>query len=251
MTAQPIKQQKLAASAAEELLSLILRGEFAAGQRLPPERALAEQMNISRTSLRDGIARLEVLGHLEARQGNGVFVREPSAAHLTQPFLGMLARSPQSLRDLLEFREMIEPEVAAQAAARATPEQVAELQRCLERQESASARHIKLSDEDLAFHNLVAQIAGNEVVMLVLETLRSLMTHLRDRVVGDHPERTIDEHRAVVAAVAGASPAAARQAMLDHLRSVRQHAAPLITQPPSTEAAPTSPIPASQGDDNA
>ncbi|MFK7600930.1 FadR/GntR family transcriptional regulator [Deinococcus sp. SM5_A1] len=228
MTAQPIKQQKLAASAAEELLALILRGDFVAGQRLPPERLLAEQMNISRTSLRDGIARLEVLGHLEARQGNGVFVREPSAAHLTQPFQGMLIRSPQKLEHLLEFRQMIEPEVAAQAAARATPTQIAQLHLCLKRQEAACERHIKLSDEDLIFHSLIAQIAGNEVVMLVLETLRSLMVQLRNQVVGDRPELTISEHRALVCAIASASPQAARQAMLVHMGSVRRHAAPLI-----------------------
>lgn len=230
MTAQPIKQQKLAASAAEELLALILRGDFVAGQRLPPERVLAEQMNISRTSLRDGIARLEVLGHLEARQGNGVFVREPSAAHLTQPFQGMLLRSPQKLAHLLEFRQMIEPEVAAQAAVRATPTQIVQLELCLERQEAARARHIKLSEEDMLFHNLIAQIAGNEVVMLVLETLRSLMLQLRNQVVGDQPELTISEHRALVEAIASASPQAARQAMLVHMGSVRRHAAPLTNQ---------------------
>lgn len=230
MTAQPIRQQKLTASAAEELLALILRGEFATGQRLPPERVLADQMNISRTSLRDAIARLEVLGHLEARQGTGVFVREPSAAHLTQPFQSMLIRSPQKLAHLLEFRQMIEPEVAAQAAARATPTQIAQLQHCLERQEAARARHIKLSDEDLIFHSLIAQIAGNEVVMLVLETLRSLMTQLRNQVVGDQPELTISQHHAVVSAIASTSPQAARQAMHIHMKSVRHHAAPLIDQ---------------------
>ncbi len=230
MTAQPIRQQKLTASAAEELLALILRGAFEAGQRLPPERVLADQMNISRTSLRDAIARLEVLGHLEARQGTGVFVREPSAAHLTQPFQGMLIRSPQKLVHLLEFRQMLEPEVAAQAAARATPAQIVQLRAALERQELARVRRIKLSDEDLLFHSLVAQIAGNEVIMLVLETLRSLMTQLRNQVAGDQPELTISEHRAVVDAVASASPQAARQAMHTHMQSVCRHAAPLIEQ---------------------
>lgn len=230
MTAQPIKQQKLAASAADELLALILRGDFAPGQRLPPERVLAEQMNISRTSLRDGIARLEVLGHLEARQGNGVFVREPSAAHLTQSFQGMLIRSPQKLAHVLEFRQMIEPEVAAQAAARATPTQIAQLQHCIDRQEDARARQIKLSDEDMIFHRLIAQIAGNEVVMLVLDTLRALLAQLRNEVVGDQPGVTISEHRRVVSAIASASPQAAREAMLVHMGSVRRHAAPLIDQ---------------------
>lgn len=139
MTAQPIRQQKLAASAAEELSALILRGEFAAGQQLPPEGVLADQINISRTSLRDTIARPRVLGHPEARQGDGIFVREP-AAHLTQPFQGMLIRSPQNLIYLPEFRQMIGSEVAARAAACAAPAQTAQLRRCFERQEAAGAR---------------------------------------------------------------------------------------------------------------
>lgn len=224
MTAYPIKRQKLTASVAEELLALIVRGGFQPGQRLPAERVLSEQIGVSRTSLRDAIARLEVLGHLEARQGNGVYVREPSAAHLTQPFQGMLARTPQSVQDLLEFRRMIEPEVAAHAAARATPEQVTGLLASIEAQQEAARQNVKLSHEDLQFHTLIAQMAGNEVVMGVLDTLRSLLRDLRDQALGDQPQLTIQEHAAVAQAIARGSPAAARQAMLRHLISVREHA---------------------------
>lgn len=224
MTAYPIKRQKLTASVAEELLALIVRGGFQPGQRLPAERVLSEQIGVSRTSLRDAIARLEVLGHLEARQGNGVYVREPSAAHLTQPFQGMLARTAQNVQDLLEFRRMIEPEVAAHAAARATPEQVKVLLASIEAQQEAARQNVKLSHEDLQFHTLIAQMAGNEVVMGVLDTLRSLLRDLRDQVLGDQPQLTIQEHAAVAQAIARGSPAAARQAMLRHLISVREHA---------------------------
>ena len=70
MTVQPIKRQKLTDSVVEELMSLIVRGDMQAGQRLPPERRLAEQMGVSRASLRDALARLEVLGHVGVRQGD-------------------------------------------------------------------------------------------------------------------------------------------------------------------------------------
>lgn len=238
MTAQPVKRQKLTESVSEELLSLIRRGGFEAGQRLPTERKLAEQMNISRASLRDAIARLEVLGHLEARQGDGVYVREPSAANLSQPFVGILSRNPQSVQDVVEFRQMIEPEVAAAAALRGSPEQVAQLWACLEQQRRTAGAQVKLTDDDLHFHGLIAQMAGNAVLVHVLGTLQHLLWQLRDQVlVGDQPERTIREHTAVVQAIADHSPERARAAMLAHLHTVRDHAANALAQ----STAPTTP----------
>lgn len=92
MPVEPVKRQKLTASVAEELLSLMRRRAFRDGTRLPPERLLAEQMGVSRSSVRDAVARLEALGHLEVRHGDGTYVREPSAANLSQPFQGILVR---------------------------------------------------------------------------------------------------------------------------------------------------------------
>ena len=225
MTALPIKRQRVTESVAEELLSLIGREQFAPGHRLPPERQLAEQMGVSRASLRDALARLEVLGHLGVRQGDGIYVAQPSATHLCLPFQGVLSRAPQSARDLLAFRQLIEPEVAALAASRASPAQLEALQLNLARQQRAAQRGHRLTDEDLQFHALIAQMAGNEVVVLVLDTLRGLLRQLRERVLaGDQPGVTIAQHQAVAQAIAAKSPAQARQAMALHLDTVTQSA---------------------------
>lgn len=227
MTAQPVKRQKLSASVTEELMALIARADLRPGQRLPPERQLAEQMGVSRASVRDAVARLEVLGHLGVRQGDGIYVQEPTPAHLTQPFQGILARLPQTAADLLEFRRMVEPEVAALAAQCATDKQIAALRESLERQREQAARGIKLGCEDLLFHGLIAQMAGNGVVMLVLDTLRGLLSDLREQALaGDLPQMTLHAHGAVVQAIAGRDPEAARQAMLAHLDNVVRTASP-------------------------
>lgn len=233
MTALPVKRQKLTESVAEELRSLISREQFAPGHRLPPERLLAQQMGVSRSSVRDAVARLEVLGHLDVRQGDGIYVCQPSALHLSLPFQGLLTRLPQSARDLLAFRQLIEPEVAALAAQRADTAQIGALLANLEQQQSAAQRGSKLTDEDSQFHTLVAQMAGNEVVVLVLDTLQQLLHTLRDRVLtGDQPSRTVEQHRAVAQAIADRSPERARQAMARHLDSVTLSA--LDTLPPDT-----------------
>lgn len=235
MTAQPVKRQKLTESVTEELLALIRRSQLQAGERLPGERLMAEQMGVSRASVRDAIARLEVLGHLEVRHGDGLYVREPSAANLTQPFLSILSRTPQNVLDLLEFRLMIEPEVAAAAAQRGTPEQVQQLQVCLEQQQQVAAQHIKLTNEDMQFHALIAEMAGNAVVVQVLATLQHILFQLRDQVlIGDQPTRTIEEHQAIVQAITSRSPEAAREAMSHHLSTVREHALTALARQPAS-----------------
>ncbi|THF87008.1 FadR family transcriptional regulator [Deinococcus sp. KSM4-11] len=233
MTVQPVKRQKLTESVAEELLSLIVRGGFPPGHRLPAERVLAEQMGVSRASVRDAVARLEALGHVGVRQGDGIYVLAPSAATLSQPFRGLLTRLPQTARDLLEFRRMLEPEVAALAAQRVTDTQEDDLWISVDAQVGAARRGIKLVAEDLHFHALIARIAGNGVVTLVLDTLQELLHDLRQRdLPGDLPDLTIRDHRAVVQAIASRDPVAAHAAMAAHLDTVIQTASAALSFSP-------------------
>lgn len=232
MTVQPVKRQKLTESVAAELLSLIIREGFQAGHRLPPERQLAEQMGVSRASVRDALARLVALGHVGVRQGDGIYVQEPSAEHLSAPFQGILTRLPQKTHDLLEFRRMLEPEVAALAARRGTPEQMAELEACLNAQRVTAAKNESLLNEDLRFHALIAQMAGNGVVVLVLDTLQTLMRDLRRNALLPHyPEATIEYHTRIVQAITARSPQAAWEAMQQHLQNVTQNANQALALP--------------------
>ncbi|GMA14229.1 FadR family transcriptional regulator (plasmid) [Deinococcus metallilatus] len=217
----PVRKVKLSDTVASELLTLIRNGTYARGSRLPAERELSSRFNISRTSLRDAFRQLELLGYVEIRQGDGTYVRAPDSDTLSRPFQGLLAGSQQAALDLLEFRRMLEPEVAALAAQRARPEHAEAFQRALERQREAAARGERLSREDLTFHQLVAQTAGNTVTLQVLGTLRALLSDLRTSALSGHfPAITLAQHERIAQAILTNDPAAARSAMLEHLNAV-------------------------------
>ena len=221
VSASPIQRTKLPEEAAARLLGAIRAGEYAPGERLPPERALALDFGISRASLRGALNRLELLGYLEVRHGGGTFVRLPDALTLCAPFEGLLSGLPRSAHDLLEFRRVLEPEVAALAARRATPDRVLALRAGLKRQESAAQAGLRLGAEDTQFHQLIAEIASNTVILRVLETLRALLRDLRDTTLsGDRPRLTLSEHARIVEAIAAGDAPAAREAMASHITSV-------------------------------
>ncbi|MBB6099798.1 GntR family transcriptional repressor for pyruvate dehydrogenase complex [Deinobacterium chartae] len=216
-----IRRVKVSDSVTSSLLDLIRHGDYPAGTRLPPERELAVRFGVSRATLRDALRRLELLGYLEVRQGGGTFARTPDASTLSRPFQGLLAGSPGTATDLMEFRCMVEPEVAALAAERASSNELALLSDSYERQQRAADRGLRLADEDMRFHGLIAQASGNAVFSGVLETLRHLMQELRHNLLpGSRPDLTLREHLRILEAITARDPHGARAAMAAHLNTV-------------------------------
>lgn len=242
---QPVRKPKLSETVAEELLALIRTGSYPAGSRLPPERELSRRFNISRASLRDAVRHLELLGHVEIRQGDGTYVRTPDGETLSLPFRGLLAGRPQAALDLLEFRRMLEPEVAALAAVRVRPEHADAFAESLARQREALSRGERLSKEDLAFHGLISRTAGNLVTLQVLGTLRSLLSDLRTTALPGHlPDLTLAQHERIARAILARDPAGARAAMFEHLNAVVETSSlPSPASTPSSPPAHTSPRP--------
>ena len=223
MVHPPVKHVKVADTVAAELQEWLRSGELAPGARLPAERDLANRLGVSRTSLRDALRRLELLGHLEVRHGGGTYIRTPDSDTLSQPFQDLVSAWPHRAADLLEFRLLLEPEVAALAAARLTPDGEAELRASLERQRRLGPDSARLTREDVQFHEVIARLAGNTVVLRVLGTLRAVLSDLRTFTLpAARLERTVLDHERIAAAVLTAQPEAARQAMRDHLREVTE-----------------------------
>ena len=223
LTAKPVKHMKVADQVTDELQEWFRSGELTPGMRLPPERELAARFGVSRTSLRDALQRLELLGYLDARQGDGTYVRVPGAEAVSQPFRNLVSTLPQNAADLLEFRTLLEPEVAALAAAHLTPESRQELTRSLERQQALPDRSPRLIREDALFHDALARAAGNTVVLRVLETLRDLLHDVRTiSLPAAGSGRTVSEHGHIVRAVLAQDQNAARQAMRAHLQDVAE-----------------------------
>src|SRR3954471_6486565 len=134
--------------AAEQIRRLISSGALKPGDLLPPERELAEKLGVGRSSIRDAVRTLEVMGILEPRQGHGTVVRDLSADALVVPLASMLTRKREMVSELLDVRRMLEPALAARAARNATPEEIAEMGRILERHEAKLRRGEDAVDED-------------------------------------------------------------------------------------------------------
>jgi GntR family transcriptional repressor for pyruvate dehydrogenase complex len=119
---KPVKQAKLSDIILAQLEAMILEGSLKPGQKLPAERELAKQFDVSRPSLREAIQRLESKGLLTRRQGGGTYVKEELREQLTDPLFELLNSHPESKYDLLEFRHAIEGFSAYYAALRGTSE---------------------------------------------------------------------------------------------------------------------------------
>lgn len=216
-----VKRTKLADAVVAHLLRMIRERRLAPGDRLPPERQLAQTFQVSRASLRDAIRRLELLGYVEVRHGDGSVIRLPDGDTLGQPFQGLLVGHPQATEDLLEFRRILEPQVAALAARRCTPDDADRLAAAIEQQRGRVAAGNRLGVHDVEFHQLIAAIAGNGTILAVIDTLRSLLEELRTHhLTGDRPLLGLRQHERIAEAIASGDPAGAADAMSDHLDAV-------------------------------
>jgi GntR family transcriptional repressor for pyruvate dehydrogenase complex len=219
---EAVPRTKLYQKVVKQVQDIIRDGLLRPGDMLPPERELAEMLHVSRGSLREAILSLESMGLVEPRHGEGTVVRDLSAAPLVNQLSAMLVQKRALVGELLEFRLMIEPTLAARAAANATKEEIANLEEILNRQQAKVDQGELAIDEDSKFHYAIAQAARNSVVLKVLDVF---MDYLRDSrelslQVEGRPQRSLNSHRRILNAIARKNPAAAEMAMRKHISTV-------------------------------
>jgi DNA-binding FadR family transcriptional regulator len=227
----PIETKRLYQHIAGVLRESMDSGRFGVGSYLPPERELADQLGVSRASVREALIALEVQGRVSVRVGAGVQVLDASAPKAAAAG-AMVATSadepPVGPLELLEARLVVETETAALAARHATAQDVQALQRSLDQMVQDHARNPMLHDGDRAFHIGIARASGNAALLFIVTTLwDQRYTPMQERMEtlfttpGLHVA-AVDDHRRVLEAIAAHDPAAARQAMRRHLTTVRK-----------------------------
>jgi GntR family transcriptional repressor for pyruvate dehydrogenase complex len=157
---EAVRKNKVYEEVARQIERLILK-KLKPGDKLPSERELAEMLQVSRSSIRDAIRGLELMGLVEPRQGAGTIVRETSSESLINPFADALKRRRELVSELLDFRKMLEPPLAARAATHASPDEISEMEDILQRQEGKLSRGETTIAEDAEFHYSVALASGN------------------------------------------------------------------------------------------
>lgn len=227
MTLVSLKSQ---ASLVEQVCARLvrqLRHEVESGDgRLPPERIMAAKLGVSRTVLREATKRLEMQGLLEIRHGSGIRAVDRLHKPLNGSLSLLLPAIPERLRQLIEARAAIEPEIAKLAALRAKAADVRQL-RGIHQRMLAAASHDEAVEADVEFHRTLARIAGNEILKLMLESLADLGRESRRVTIGTvGKERAIDHHDAILNAVAVHDAAAAARAMKHHMDEAAHDLAP-------------------------
>ncbi len=219
---------------------LIIDGALRRGDRLPVEKDLAEALGVSRGPLREGVRALSMMGVLETRQGDGTYVTALDPSLLLAP-MGFVVdlQDHSGAHHLHAVRRMLETQAAGLAATRITDEALATADELLRLTEAELADgvpdHETLIDNDIAFHRVIAEAAGNPVLAALIEALGGRTT--RDRLWRSisqegADEATHGEHRAILDALSGHDPDRARVRMAAHLFGVEDY---LRERPPSPD----------------
>jgi len=221
---QAVRKVKVYEGVARQIERLISEGSLKPGDKLPSERELAEMFRVSRSSLRDGIRKLELLGLVEARHGEGTIVRDLSADSLVSPIASMLVRKRQLVAELLDVRKMLEPPLAGRAATNASADDIVHLADILRRQGEKVRRGELAIEEDSEFHYNIARAARNSVIIKVLDVLMGLLRKTRERSlqVGGRLQRSFAGHRRILRAIERRDAAAAEAAMRRHLEQIEE-----------------------------
>jgi GntR family transcriptional repressor for pyruvate dehydrogenase complex len=197
--------------------------ELKPGDLLPPERELVQMLGVSRSSVRDAIRSLQLMGLLEPRQGIGTVVCSPDAAP-ANPLATALLEKRKMIRELLDVRNMIEPPLARRAALHATREEIADMEDILARQEAKVHQGELGIEEDSEFHYSIALASDNSVILKVVDVLMDLLRETRERSlqVGGRQEKSLAGHHRILSALKQGDAAAAESAMRLHLQEIEE-----------------------------
>ncbi|WP_262927166.1 FCD domain-containing protein [Phytohalomonas tamaricis] len=220
----PPEPKRLYQRIGRTLKEQIDKGDYRIGERLPAERLIAEELDVSRTVVREAIIMLELEGRVEVRKGSGIYIVEPPHRNAHNGQIDELVAGPF---EMLQARQLIESNIAEFAATQVTRNDIVELMRIVEC--GRSEDRYRDSDWDRQFHVQIAQATQNAVLPFLVEqmwrqrTLNPMWHKLHDRIENhDVLKSWCDDHEAILNALIRRSPQEAKRTMWQHLENTKQ-----------------------------
>ncbi len=223
LISDPIVRRKLSDEVFDRLKSLITSGELQPGDAMPSERDLMERFGVGRPAIREAMQQLSNMGLLTISHGERAKVRQPTAKTIFQQVDAaahvMLSTSPASLEHLKQARRFFERGMVREAAAKATPAQIAALRETLEAQRANLGNPDAFISADMRFHTQIAAITGNPLFEAVSEAMLGWLReyHTEMLIWSGKENLTLAEHEEIIKCVAAGNPDAAERAMIKHL----------------------------------
>ena len=226
-TYTPVQAPKVFERVAVQIEQRILDGELHSGDRLPTERELAEQFQVSRTAVREALKILAQKGLVDMRPGRGTIVID-GAHEALQHSLGLVMRlklgEVGGSNNLVEVREILEVEIAALAAERASEQEIAAMQEAVRVMDESLNDADAFIAADNLFHEALAQATQNALILTLVKSIVNLLSEQRKQIFATRgaPQRGQVHHKSILASVMKHDPEAGRSAMRAHLRQVRE-----------------------------
>jgi GntR family transcriptional repressor for pyruvate dehydrogenase complex len=224
---RPVNRSSLSDEIVDQIIDLISRGVLEPGERLPSEKELCVRFNVGRTTIREALRSLAVMGILDGRVGEGTFVSKDNRRYLEKSFQWGLLIDRKSVDELVETRLMLESQTAYAAAARASGENLREIEEALEGMRQTLDRPQEYLEHDLRFHLAIARATQNRILYNLLSMTRGyLQTWISEslakpsaRKIRARAQSSVQEHEKILRALRRHEPEAARQAMTEHILS--------------------------------
>lgn len=226
---KPIKTKKIYEEIIEQIKQLILDGHLKPGDKLPSERNLVDSFKVSRSSIREALSALEMMGLVEVRTGEGAYIRRLQANSMNTSFHWLLSLERECVLELLEVRRMIEVQAVEYATKRATDQELQQLERVLDSMKLNL--HIQGSpweEADHQFHYTIAKATHNSITIRLMDTISDHLQYLirisRSKLYeGKYtPELLYQEHVDIFEAIAERDSLKAKENMLKHLTGVEE-----------------------------
>lgn len=212
----------LASTVYSDLMEAVMNGTYPSGSRLPSENELKEKYGVSRNTVRLAISRLNTLGILETRRGDGTYVRRQGIDYMLRTATPIVALQTYDLMSILEFRKGLEVEAVRLAAERATPENLRQLHRCLQQMRQNQNNMVAFSNADAAMHKQLAAASHNELFISMLDVVQHILTNEMQMLL-THQGTDIDSlfyHETIICCIENRKPDEAAFLMSQHLDAV-------------------------------
>lgn len=240
MKFQPIKPKKVSSQIADQIRSSILAGEFSPGDKLPPERELAEMFGVSRPSVREALNVLASSGLVMSYQGGGTVVMSLVDAAGGNPLSELIRTQQDRALDVIEVRKCMESWTAYYAAQRALPEDLRRMEEIVSGMERNLEGLQPSEDLDANFHIVIARATHNIVWLHLMQSLFDAMKEFQQSVwravyiTGEDHHQLYLHHRRVFEAIKARDAEAARCAMMEHLTFAEQRSTAYISKNQAT-----------------
>ncbi|PRR81604.1 HTH-type transcriptional regulator LutR [Clostridium luticellarii] len=218
----PIKSMKVYEQVIEQIENMIMDGTLKKGDKLPSERELVERLQVSRTSIREALRALQVMGLIESKQGEGNFIRLNFDESLFQPLSIMFMLQGGNPEEIMEVRKLIEVETASVAAVKINEEQLESLRKLSDAFKISEDENVN-AKFDKQFHYEIAQAAGNFLIINILNAMSSLMDSFlkgaRKKILVNHEnlKALAEQHIRIYQALKSHDPEMASREMNRHL----------------------------------